>query len=224
MKALQGSCAQPYSRHHSSTGHNTVGCLYWRDDHELDCVLQTKGEPLSDPASPGCMKNRLCKLHNAPGCSQQCHGRPTGLALGQGGSWISSLPPSQHGKAQESCCVGKKKPLTYLLGKSCPALEWRLMHRAVVMDQREPGMVARCSAELQEASRKGNRRDVTLVLVCLSHPCPSAHAHHVHWDSALQFWSVPVHFDKKLPKEQVNSANTKPVYKEDPISQSTEEV
>jgi len=96
MKALQGSlsCAQPRSRHRSSTGHNTVGCLYWREAHELDCVRQTKGEPLSDPALPACMKNRLCKLHNAPGCSQQCHGRPTGLALGQGGSRISSLPPS----------------------------------------------------------------------------------------------------------------------------------
>lgn len=96
MKALQGSLsyAQLCSHHHSSTGHYTVGCLHWREDHELDCVLQTKGEPLSEAALPGCMKNRLCKLHNASGYSQQCYGRPTGLALGQGGSRISSLPPS----------------------------------------------------------------------------------------------------------------------------------
>lgn len=114
MKALRGSlsCAQLCSHHHSSTGRNTVGCLHWREDHELDCVQQTKGEPLSEAALPGCMKNRLCKLHNAPGYSQQCYGRPTGLALGQGGSRISSLPPSLPAweSSGELLCSQKKPP------------------------------------------------------------------------------------------------------------------
>lgn len=116
MKALRGclSCAQPRSCHHSSTGHNTVGCLYWRGDHGLDCARQTKGEPLSDAALPGCMKNRLCKLHHAPGCSQQCHGRPTGLALGQGGSRISSLPPSLPAWESSGELLRRQKKTPYL--------------------------------------------------------------------------------------------------------------
>lgn len=143
MKALQGSlsCAQLCSRHHSSTGHNTVGCLHWSEDHELDCVLQTKGEPLSDAALPGCMKNRLCKLHNAPGYSQQCCGRPTGLALGQGGSRISSLPPSLPAWESSGELLCSQKTPTYLLGKSCAALGWRVTHSVVVRDQREAGVV-----------------------------------------------------------------------------------
>lgn len=120
-----------------------MGCLYWREDHEPDCVIQTKAEPLSDAASPGCMKKP--PLHNCIMPSDV----PSSATAGPRG-WRSdreeagsppSLPPFQHGKAQESCCVGKKT-LTYLLGKSRAALERRLTHRAAVMDQREPSTAA----------------------------------------------------------------------------------
>ena len=47
------------------------------------------------------------------------------------------------------------------------------MHRVVVMDQREPSVVARCSAELWGAAREGNRRDITLLFLCVYHiPVP----------------------------------------------------
>lgn len=223
MKALQGSlsCAQLCSCHHSSTGHNTVGCLYWREDHELDCVLQTKGEPLSDSALPGCMKNRLCKLHNAPGCSQQCHGRLTGLVLGQGGSQISSLLLSLQAWESSGELLCSNPPPSLISWERAVLLWSNVWRRVVFMDQREPGMVARCSAELWGAPREGNRRDITLVLlVCIPHPCPSARAHLVHWDSAPRFWLVPVHYNRKLSKAQENTVNTKPVYTEDPISHS----
>lgn len=89
------------------------------------------------------------------------------------------------------------------------------------MDQREPSMAARCSAELWGAPRDGKRREVTLVLlVHISHPCALACAHLVHWDSAPQFWSVPVHYDRKLSKGQENTVNTEPMNTEDPVSHS----
>lgn len=108
MKALQGSlsCAQPCSRHHSSTGHNTVGCLYWREDHELDCVLQREShyQPLPCQAA--------WKTASA-NCIMPLDVPSSGMAGPQG--WHldreeARSPPSQHGKAQESCCVGKKTP------------------------------------------------------------------------------------------------------------------
>lgn len=167
------------------------------------------------------MENRLCKLHNAPECSQQCHGRPTGLALGQRGSQISFLPPSLPAwESSGELLCRQKNPLTYLLGKSRAALEWRLMHSVVVMDQMEPGFTARCSAELWGAPREGNRRDVTLVLVCVSQPCPSACTHLVHRDSAPQFRLVPERCDRKLPRGEENAVKTKPVYTEDSGSHS----
>lgn len=179
MKALQGSlsCAQPCSRHHSSTGHNTVGCLHWRGDHELDCVLQTKGEPLSDAALPGCMKNRLCKLHNAPGYSQQCYGRPTGLALGQGGSRISSLPPSIPAWESSGELLCRQKTPSLISWERAVLLWGDIWCTELWSWIREKSVWW----EHWEAPKEGNRSGVTLVLLeCTSHLCPSPCACPVH--------------------------------------------
>lgn len=87
------------------------------------------------------------------------------------------------------------------------------------MDQREPSTAARCSAELWGAPREGNRRDLTLVLlVQMSCPCPSACTRLVCRDSAPQFRSVTVHYNRKLSTGQENTVNSKPVCTKDPVS------
>lgn len=113
MKALQGSlsCAQPHSHHHSSTGQNTVGCLFWEKImSSIVCYKQRQShyQTLSwQTAWKTASANCIMPL-NVPS-SATAGPRAWHLDREEARS-PSSHPPSQHGKAQGSCCVGKKTP------------------------------------------------------------------------------------------------------------------